>query len=130
MACNGTVKFFNDQKGFGFISSQNGDIFVHANDVSGNPLQEGDEVAFDEQFDQMKQKTRAANVTGGTGSPQQKGGGGGKGGGGYGAGKGGGFGAFGGGGYGGKAGGYGGGYDGGYGGGPPQQGYGGGGFGD
>jgi len=78
MSMQGTVKFFNVEKGYGFIESQNGDVFVHANDVAGNPLQEGDAVSFDEEFDQMKQKTRAANVTGGTG---QKGFGGGKGGG-------------------------------------------------
>jgi len=95
MSQQGVVKFFNVEKGYGFIDTGNGDIFVHANDIQGNPLQEGDEVYFDEEFDQMKNKSRAANVTGGTG---QKGFGGGKGGG---YGKGGGF---------GKGGGYGGGY--------------------
>lgn len=122
MAAQGTVKFFNQEKGYGFIETANGDVFVHANDIVGNPLQEGDEVCFDEEFDQQKQKTKAANVQGGTG---QKGAFGGKGKGkGFGKGKGGGFGGkgyggFGGDSYGGK-GGYGGGYDQG-----PQYGFGG-----
>lgn len=55
---------------------------MHANDVQGNPVQESDSVCFDEEFDERKQKTRAANVTGGSG---QKGFGGG---GGFGEGKG------------------------------------------
>jgi cold shock protein len=45
---NGTVKFFNDDKGFGFITPEEGgkDVFVH---VSGliDEIQEGDEVNFD-----------------------------------------------------------------------------------
>lgn len=45
---NGTVKFFNDSKGFGFITPESGekDVFVH---VSGliDEIQEGDEVNYD-----------------------------------------------------------------------------------
>jgi cold shock protein len=45
---NGTVKFFNDQKGFGFIKETNSgqEYFVH---VSGlvNEIKENDEVTFD-----------------------------------------------------------------------------------
>lgn len=45
----GTVKFFNTQKGFGFITPEDGgsDIFVHANNIeSGEPLQEGQRVEY------------------------------------------------------------------------------------
>lgn len=43
----GTVKFFNDAKGFGFITEDAGnDIFVHANDLNGMRIKEGDRVQF------------------------------------------------------------------------------------
>ena len=46
---NGTVKFFNDQKGFGFIAGDDGkEYFVHQTGlVEGVRLQEGDAVTFD-----------------------------------------------------------------------------------
>jgi CspA family cold shock protein len=48
---NGTVKWFNDAKGFGFISRQNGeDVFVHfrAIETQGfNSLKEGQAVSFE-----------------------------------------------------------------------------------
>jgi len=47
----GTVKWFNDAKGYGFISRQNGeDIFVHFSAIQGGgfrSLQEGQTVQFD-----------------------------------------------------------------------------------
>jgi CspA family cold shock protein len=46
----GTVKFFNSQKGFGFITPDNGgkDLFVHANNVNGDAdsLREGQKVEY------------------------------------------------------------------------------------
>src|SRR6202163_4754585 len=47
----GTVKWFNDSKGYGFISRQNGeDVFVHFSAIQANgfrSLQEGQQVQFD-----------------------------------------------------------------------------------
>jgi CspA family cold shock protein len=47
----GTVKWFNDSKGFGFITRDDGtDIFVHHSSIQGNgfkSLAEGDSVSFD-----------------------------------------------------------------------------------
>ncbi|MCC6347476.1 MAG: cold-shock protein [Nitrospirales bacterium] len=48
---NGTVKWFNDSKGFGFITGQDGtEVFVHHTSIQGNgfkSLTEGDSVSFD-----------------------------------------------------------------------------------
>ena len=47
---NGTVKWFNDAKGFGFISRESGeDVFVHFRSIQGNgfkSLKEGQKVTF------------------------------------------------------------------------------------
>lgn len=46
----GSVKFFNADKGFGFLIPQNGDkdVFVHISQVEGNrPLKENQKVEFD-----------------------------------------------------------------------------------
>jgi CspA family cold shock protein len=48
---NGKVKWFNDSKGFGFITSEDGsEVFVHHTSIQGNgfkSLAEGDSVSFD-----------------------------------------------------------------------------------
>ncbi|MBI4824084.1 MAG: cold-shock protein [Nitrospirae bacterium] len=48
---NGTVKWFNESKGFGFITQDNGtDVFAHYSAIQGGgfkTLVEGDQVSFD-----------------------------------------------------------------------------------
>jgi len=45
---NGTVKFFNNSKGFGFITPEEGskDVFVHVNGLI-DEINEGDKVSYD-----------------------------------------------------------------------------------
>ncbi|KAA1245141.1 cold-shock protein [Aquimarina sp. RZ0] len=47
----GTVKFFNESKGYGFITNDETgkDIFVHISGLNGETLQEGDKVEYEEQ---------------------------------------------------------------------------------
>lgn len=51
MAITGTVKFFNAEKGYGFISREQGnDVFVHFSNIQGSgyrSLTEGQRVEFD-----------------------------------------------------------------------------------
>ena len=44
----GKVKWFNLEKGYGFIEQENGeDLFVHISEVKGQDLKEGDQVEFE-----------------------------------------------------------------------------------
>jgi len=58
----GTVKFFNDMKGFGFIAAENGkEIFVHQSALGeGVTLHENDSVVFD--IEDGDKGPKAANV--------------------------------------------------------------------
>ena len=62
---NGIVKWFNDQKGFGFIQQENGpDVFVHHSGINASgfkSLQEGDRVTFE--IEQGKKGPAAVNVS-------------------------------------------------------------------
>ena len=62
---NGTVKWFNASKGFGFIEQENGtDVFVHHSSINADgfkSLNEGDKVTFT--VEQGQKGPAAVNVT-------------------------------------------------------------------
>ncbi|WP_345977691.1 cold-shock protein [Sulfurimonas sp. HSL3-7] len=65
---NGTVKWFNDEKGYGFIQQDNGgkDVFVHFRQINSNgydrvSLQEGQKVTFE--VGEGEKGPQAENVT-------------------------------------------------------------------
>ena len=62
----GTVKFFAQDKGFGFITPDTGgpDVFVHISAVErGVPLQDGQKVQYDVGEDRKTGKSKAENVS-------------------------------------------------------------------
>lgn len=64
---SGTVKFYNDQKGFGFIQPDDGqkDVFVHATALERagiNGLREGQKVKFDTQNDPRSGKVAVGTI--------------------------------------------------------------------
>ena len=64
----GTVKWFNDQKGFGFIQPDDGskDVFVHISAVERaglRSLKENQKVTFELETDKRTGKTSAGNLT-------------------------------------------------------------------
>jgi cold shock protein len=64
---NGTVKFFNSQKGYGFIQPDDGskDVFVHISAVERagmSTLNEGQKVSFDVTADRRTGKSSAENL--------------------------------------------------------------------
>ena len=63
----GTVKFYNAQKGFGFIEPEDGgkDVFVHATALERagiGRLVEGQKVSFDTELDSRSGKTAVATI--------------------------------------------------------------------
>ncbi|MEX2697663.1 cold-shock protein [Rhizobium mongolense] len=62
----GTVKFFNEDKGFGFITPENGgaDVFVHVSALQrGDSLREGEKVSYELGQDRKTGKSKAENVS-------------------------------------------------------------------
>ncbi len=67
MATKGTVKFFNQDKGFGFITPDGGnkDVFVHITALHASGMQgleDGQQVTFDTEPDRMGKGPKAVNI--------------------------------------------------------------------
>jgi CspA family cold shock protein len=67
MRLNGTVKFFNSMRGFGFISPESGekDVFVHVSALESSgvsALKEGDKVSFEIEDDPRGRGKQAAKI--------------------------------------------------------------------
>jgi len=63
----GTVKWFSSEKGYGFITREDGgeDVFVHFSGIAGSgykTLEEGQQVTFDIETDTRNNKPSAVNV--------------------------------------------------------------------
>ena len=63
----GTVKFFNEDKGFGFISPEGGgnDVFLHISALQASGIQtirEGQKVSFDTEPDKRGKGPKAVNI--------------------------------------------------------------------
>ena len=60
---NGTVKFFDNSKGFGFITPDDGgkDVFVHVNGLNEDSLNDGDKVSYD--VEEGQKGLNAVNVS-------------------------------------------------------------------
>ncbi len=68
MTINGTVKFFNTEKGFGFITPDegDGDVFVHISSLQSSGLQslsENQRVSFDTEDDTRGKGKKAVNLS-------------------------------------------------------------------
>ncbi|CAN7475844.1 cold-shock protein [Rhizobium sp. LjRoot30] len=68
MATKGTVKFFNQDKGFGFITPEGGakDVFVHISALQASGIQtlrDGQQVTFDTEPDRMGKGPKAVNIS-------------------------------------------------------------------
>merc|ERR1712039_175641 len=64
--CEGTVKLFNVEKGFGFIAFEGSEVFVHRDACGGSEPIVSDAVTFDIIKDPVNGKMKANNVTGGS----------------------------------------------------------------